>query len=138
MVYLYAVMGIAMMSGIMAILEMGLSLTGQSMMPTPPDQYFSDPAIKASEVKLLGDLADPAFSVLVLSNGLCGALDVVDPDPIGMGWNLIGQGRWANSCQLNRGRHRIIVRQDLQSNQMPYRLYSCLLLDQEKCFFESE
>ena len=35
MVYLYAGLGVLMLSGIMAIFEMGLSLTGQSMLPTP-------------------------------------------------------------------------------------------------------
>ena len=135
MVYLYAVLGVVMMSGITAIFEMGLSLTGQSMIPTPADQYFSNPAIQASEVQLLGSLAGPAFPGLVSSRGLCGALDVVDP----AGWSLIGQGRWANSCQLNRGSHRLIVRQDLGNNQMPYQLHSCLLRGgNDKCSFESE
>ena len=40
MVYLYAGLGVVMLSGIMAIFEMGLSLTGQSMIPTPPDVYL--------------------------------------------------------------------------------------------------
>ena len=39
MVYLYAGLGVVMLSGIMAIFEMGLSLMGQSMLPTPPDVY---------------------------------------------------------------------------------------------------
>ena len=39
MVYFYAVMGVVMMTGIMAIFEMGLSLTGQSLLPTPVDVY---------------------------------------------------------------------------------------------------
>ena len=35
MVYLYAAMGVVMMTGIMAVLEMGLSLTGQSLLLKP-------------------------------------------------------------------------------------------------------
>ena len=40
MVYLYAGLGVLMISGIMAIFEMGLSLTGQSMIPTPADVIY--------------------------------------------------------------------------------------------------
>ena len=40
MVYLYAGLGAVMLSGIMAIFEMGLSLTGQSLLPTPVDTYI--------------------------------------------------------------------------------------------------
>ena len=40
MVYLYAGMGVVMLTGIMAIFEMGLSLTGQSLLPTPTDFYI--------------------------------------------------------------------------------------------------
>ena len=39
MVYLYAALGMMMMSGIMAVLEMGLSLTGQSLLLKPVDPY---------------------------------------------------------------------------------------------------
>ena len=53
MVYLYALLGMMMISGIMAIFEMGLSLTGQSMIPVPPDEYFADPSMQLSDVKLL-------------------------------------------------------------------------------------
>ena len=39
MVYLYAALGVVMMTGIMAVLEMGLSLTGQSLLLKPQDPY---------------------------------------------------------------------------------------------------
>ena len=47
MVYLYAVLGVMMISGIMAIFEMALSLTGQSMIPAPSDKYLSSASMKA-------------------------------------------------------------------------------------------
>ena len=40
MVYLYAALGAVMMTGIMAVLEMGLSLTGQSLLLKPEDPYY--------------------------------------------------------------------------------------------------
>ena len=74
MLYLYALLGILMMSGIMTIFEMGLSLTGRSMAPTPPDAYLSDASMKDLDIKLLKELADKSFSDSVLTKGLCGAL----------------------------------------------------------------
>ena len=135
MLYLYAILGIVMMSGIMSIFEMGLSLTGRSMIPTPPDAYLSDAAMKDLDVKLLKNLADDNFSDSVLDQGLCGALDNLDVGD----WSLISEGRWANSCQLNRGSHRVIVREDPESEQMPYQLFSCALSGgNNRCTFESE
>ena len=135
MVYLYAILGMMMLSGIMAIFEMGLSLTGQSMIPTPPDEYFADTSMQLPDVKLLENLADTTFPDLVLNKGLCGALEDVSPD----GWTFISQGRWANSCQLNRGSHRVIVRQDPDNQQLPYQLFSCALSGgNNRCSFERE
>ena len=40
MVYLYAALGVVMMTGIMAVVEMGLSMTGQSFLFKPNDPYL--------------------------------------------------------------------------------------------------
>ena len=145
MLYLYAILGILMMSGIMTIFEMGLSLTGRSMSPTPPDAYFSDKKIKVLDKDLLVNLADKSFSDSVLNKGLCGALDDATGEN---GWTLIGNGNWANSCQLNRGSRRVLVREDPSNKQMPYPLFSCALSDKnvwydeklkvDRCSFERE
>ena len=135
MVYLYALLGMMMISGIMAIFEMGLSVTGQSMIPVPPDEYFADHSMQLSDVRILENIADTDFPDLVLNKGLCGALEDVSPD----GWALISQGRWANSCQLNRGSHRIIVKQDPGNLQLPFQLFSCALSGaNDQCSFERE
>ena len=39
MIYLYAALGVVMVTGIMAVVEMGLSLTGQSLLLRPDDPY---------------------------------------------------------------------------------------------------
>ena len=135
MVYLYAVLGMIMLSGIMAIFEMGLSLTGQSMIPTPSDEYFSSASMKNLDAKLLESLADASFSDSVISKGLCNALEGVD-DQV---WTLISEGRWANSCQLSRGSHRIIISEKPDNEQMPYLLFSCALSGgNDRCSFERE
>ena len=144
MLYLYAILGIVMMSGIMSIFEMGLSLTGRSMMPTPPDTYLSDASMKDMDVKLLKNMADESFLDSVLNEGLCRALDNLDVGD----WALISEGRWANSCQLNRGSHRVLVREEPGNKQRPYQLFSCALseknvwydkeLEINHCSFERE
>ena len=144
MLYLYAILGIVMMSGIMSIFEMGLSLTGRSMMPTPPDAYLSDTSMKDMDVMLLKNMADESFLDSVLNEGLCGALDNLDVGD----WSLISEGRWANSCQLNRGSHRVLVREEPGNEQRPYQLFSCALseknvwydkeLEIDRCSFERE
>ena len=47
MVYLYAALGVVMMTGIMAVVEMGLSLTGQSLLLKPDDPYRQNLLTKA-------------------------------------------------------------------------------------------
>ena len=136
-------LGVVMMTGIMAVVEMGLSLTGRSMIPTPPDAYLSDASMKDLDIKLMKNLADDNFSDSVLDEGLCGALDDID-----YGWALISEGRWANSCQLNRGSRRVLVREEPGNERMPYQLFSCALkeentwydkeLEIDRCSFERE
>jgi len=135
MVYLYAVLGVMMISGIMAIFEMALSLTGQSMIPTPSDEYLSSASMKSLDIKLLDGLAEAGFPDLVMSQGLCNALEEVDDQE----WTLISEGRWANSCQQIRGSHRIIISENLDDEQMPYSLFSCALSGgNDRCSFERE
>ena len=135
MAYLYASLGVMMLSGIMAIFEMGLSLTGQSMFPAKPDKYVLDASMKSVDIKLLENLSDQAFLDLVFNKGLCAALEEIDRE----GWSLVSEGRWANSCQLSRGSHRTIVREDKANSQMPYQLFSCALSGgNDRCSFELE
>ena len=134
MAYMYAALGVVMLSGIMAIFEMALSLTGRSMIPASPDAYFEDATMKSSDIMLLENLSDENFPDLVSNQGLCAALRDIDRET----WTLISEGRWANSCQRNRGSHRVIVREDTAS-QMPYQLFSCALSGgNNRCSFELE
>ena len=143
MVYLYAGMGVVMLSGIMAIFEMGLALTGQTLLPVPPDDYLSNQAMKDSDVTLLKALADEitplvddkTFPELVSDGnvGLCGALNAID----GPGWLSIADGRWKNGCQRSKliGNlyHRVIV------SENPHKLFSCALdSGSSQCAFELE
>ena len=157
MVYLYAGMGVVMLTGIMAIFEMGLSLTGQSLLPIPADPYASDSSMKELDNTLLEFLFDQkklkvlvsvnvngveqqqevekTFSAVVGDQGLCGALNQIDDE----GWTLIREGRWINSCQLNQGSHRAVVKENPNNVLMPYQLFSCALSGGNyRCSFERE
>tara|TARA_B100000674_G_scaffold94506_1_gene67059 strand:- start:2804 stop:3229 length:426 start_codon:yes stop_codon:yes gene_type:complete len=141
MVYLYAGLGVVMLSGIMAIFEMGLALTGQTLLPVPPDDYLSNQSMKDADVKFLKAMADEitplvddkAFPELVSAEGLCAALNAID----GPGWLSITDGRWKNGCQRStlagNLSHRVIISED------PYRLFSCALAaGSDQCAFEFE
>ena len=58
MVYLYAALGVVMMTGIMAVVEMGLSLTGQSLLLNPDDPYRQNPLAQKRDLQMLKLLQD--------------------------------------------------------------------------------
>ena len=146
MIYLYAGLGLLMLSGIMAVFEMGLSLTGQSMTPTPPDPYLKNPDIKLADKKILELLKDRnAVSQGLTSQALCSALiqsySVQNPEQ--SPWRSdnrmpIDEGEWIRSCQLNRGFHRIVIMPpDPGHSYLPYQMFSCILdAGYDQCSFE--
>ena len=146
MVYLYAGLGVLMLSGIMAIFEMGISLTGQSMLPAPSDIYSQDSDLKMSEKRLIELLSNStAVSKGLASQALCTALveSYSDQYPGESAWQAdhrmpIDQGRWVRSCQLNRGSHRIVIMPpDSEHSHMPYNLFSCILAaGYDQCSFD--
>ena len=148
MVYLYAGLGVLMLSGIMTIFEMGLSLTGQSMIPTPADVYLDSADMKMSDQRFMNLLQDRnTVSKGLSSHSLCTALIQSYSEQYSgqSAWQSdhrmpIDQGRWTRSCQLNRGSHRIlIIPPDPGHAHMPYKLFSCTLVGgNDRCSFERE
>lgn len=148
MVYLYAGLGVVMLTGIMAIFEMGLSLTGQSMLPTPPDEYLENAEMKVADKRILEILTDrDVFDGEIAGVPLCTELleaheDKYDKDLL---WRMddrmpISEGYWARSCSLNRGSHRVLVKPVDRGNILtPYKLFSCSLNNgEDRCSFEQE
>ena len=131
MVYLYAALGVVMMTGIMAIFEMGLSLTGQSLLPGPANEYASDAEMKNRDKALLDAISQARFVETVEEKGLCAALKDIEGNG---SWSSIAEpGFWNGSCQFRSDgdSHRIVVRNDT------YQLFSCALRNAEtKCPFE--
>ena len=144
MVYFYAVMGVVMMTGIMAIFEMGLSLTGQSLLPNPPDKYLMNEGMKKLDADLYEYIANKdasgVFFDSVSDEGLCDALKSFEEGS----WLLINEGEsneyFVGSCQLTRsGSHRSIVRRSVVGETVSYQLFSCALEDGMRiCSFEQQ
>ena len=130
-------MGVVMMTGIMAIFEMGLSLTGQSLLPAPPSGYPQNSLNKVKDAQLMKSLSTQAFDDSVLANGLCVALQGVDGEPWSLIENLEPDNYFFGSCGLSReGLERSIVRKN-DDEDMPYQLFSCALdAGKSKCSFE--
>ena len=146
MVYLYAGLGVAMLAGIMAIFEMGLALSGRSLLPSPPDAYLSDQGVKMMDQKLLTLLADrTAVSAGLSGTSLCTALSIAyeskyEVNPWVEAPDMpVNTGRWAGSCLINDGGHHVVVLPDVGNATTPYQLYSCVLpIGDERCSFEQE
>ena len=146
MVYLYAGLGVLMISGIMAIFEMGLSLTGQSMIPTPAGVYLQSAEMKLVDQRLLALLKSrSAVAAGLANNSLCTALlaSYSNQYPGQSAGSLdnrmpVATGHWIRSCQLNRGTHRILIMPpDPAQPNMPYELFSCALTGgNDQCAFE--
>ena len=142
-------MGVVMMTGIMAIFEMGLSLTGQSVLPTPVDAYSSSPRAKALDQDLFNLLDDARVVSRGLSQGdLCSAISNAYPDSPSLQLTPIGSGPFEGGCQIKRDFivdgdnifHRVYVESIGRGGREPqYNLFSCTSDDvNHRCSFERD
>lgn len=149
MVYLYAALGAVMMAGIMAIFEMGLSLTGQSSLPTPSDVYVGTQDAKDLDKALLKLLANPAdLERDLIGQDLCDAINLADPRQYSFAPIASREDPWDEGCQFQTfyavpGQkivyHKILIKPSAQinSSHLPYELYSCTSTrDGYQCSFE--
>ena len=142
-------MGVVMMTGIMAIFEMGLSLTGQSVLPTPVDAYSLSPRAKALDQDLFKLLDNSSVVSRGLSQGdLCAAISKAYTDSPSLVLTPIGSGSFEGGCQIKRDFivdgdnifHRVYVESPGQADaESPYNLFSCTSDDvNHRCSFERE
>ena len=153
MVYLYAGLGVAMLTGIMAIFEMGLALTGNSLLPSPQDPYLSNKALQDEDKQWLTLLADNDVIDQLrgkFNSSLCDQLKAVYSERLSLGdvslspWRIdsdrmpVTQGDWAGSCIMNHGDdHRLIVRPpDPIGVDSTFDLFSCVSQGGDRCPFE--
>ena len=139
-----------MFAGIMAIFEMGLSLTGRSLLPEPEDPYFSNEKVKLADRHLLALLADTNAIPSGLSGELlCTSLrkqyqaKYLSPGEPNT-WLLdpampVLSGRWVGACLLTNGDHRVVINSTSGSQALSYQFYSCVLPPGvDRCSFEQE
>ena len=139
MVYLYAGMGIVMLTGIMGIFEMGLLLTGDSLLQVPIDPYIGSNE-KNRDLNMMKSFKfDPLQNQNPIASGLegieiCNALEgntyaekyVGIPTRTFLPKGL--DGAWDDGCVLAYGSHQILVvptpSKD-SSDLGPYLIFSC-------------
>jgi len=139
-----------MLAGIMAIFEMGLALTGRSLLPAPPDTYLSNAQHKLKDRRLLALLSNPdAVASELDSVALCQALRDAygetyvptagsNPRIIDLAMPITS-GRWTGACVINDGTHRVVVTSDALPGSSPYRLFSCdVRSGNDQCSFEND
>ena len=141
MVYLYAGMGVVMLTGIMAIFEMGLSLTGQSLLPMPADLYVGSD--EQSDDSYVMDSFDPTKNSNPIASGLKG-LEICDAlkvnayvkDYVGTpSRTFLPQGldsAWDDGCVMEFGSHQILVVPNPSEDSSgfgPYFIVSCTIHD---------
>ncbi len=128
MVYLYAGMGVVMLTGIMAILEMGLSLTGQSILPMPVDAYGGS-AEKAREISMMDSLDSIASGLEGID--ICNALEVNPYVQVHVGSpvrKFLPKTRdlfWDNGCVMDYGSHQVLFMPSPDEELGPYLMVSC-------------
>ena len=140
MVYLYAGLGVAMLAGIMAIFEMGLALTGQSLLPSPTDPYLDSPSAMSADSDLLKGLkgVPPGFKNADICQEVIKEVRKGNPS-FSMVESLV-KTDVDKACAIGDGSHRVVLMPALPKEEPnedpPYRLYSCVLGVEEICSFE--
>lgn len=141
MIYMYAALGVVMLSGIMAVFEMGIALTGRSLISAPPDAYSSNDQAKTLDQNLLfllsdGDLVPNGLEGPSLCNQLKLSYEKKYPEEANL-WiedSKVPSDGWSGSCVMNNGAYRVFVRPN--DSTASYQLYSCLIKDDFFCSFE--
>jgi hypothetical protein len=140
MVYLYAGLGIAMLSGIMAIFEMGLAITGQSFFRNEStyhgSNYFKNSEVRNNDIDFMNDLTDQEWKkeftkadppVTIECSNFLGVSK--------FGWRKVTAGRFKNSgniCSAYSDGRRILV--DIDTEKV---VYICIPKS-SLCSFEEE
>ena len=151
MTYLYGALGIAMLAGIFGIFDLGLSLTGQQSLLSPPrDPYTGgSPEQRADQLwlKLLSDSdALDAIGRDLSSQSLCdqllcrvsraGEARCDANNAYQSGYDSLGEFAdssitdsghpFPRACVLSKGDHRVLIVPQEVEPAAPYGVYSCL------------
>ncbi len=143
MTYLYALMGIAMLTGIMSMLEVSNSIIGLGIYSLPPEDPYIGSSYQLSDRLFLKSLSK-ANSSWPKGKEFCQELQKQvgnDGAPIiASKYKIEGRSnsrntRFINTCSLINKEHRVIISYGSSTNNN-YSLYSCIVDDNYYCNFE--
>ena len=166
MIYFYAGLGAAMMAGIMVLFEVGLALTGQSLVDEQVELEMYQDIVNSSDRLFQRMLTDPqdlqAIGPGRYGSGLCQQItcriqgincssgNVISPlyadlQRYSTPKYMPSIGVWSSSCvlegELDGGKriHRLLIRPSRDRLDLGYELYSCMIernMPDPRCMFE--
>ncbi len=166
MIYFYAGLGTAMLTGIMVLFEVGLALTGQSLLEerseldpyqdvvSASDRLFQRMLTQPQDVQAIGQGrygSDLCQQILCrIQGGIC--CSGIAKNPLYAGLEAyetprlsLPSGAWSSSCALERRLedssviHRVLMRANRDRLDLGYELYSCVIEGDQpdpRCLFE--
>lgn len=139
MIYLYAGMGVAMLTAIMAMFEMANGLTGQQMFARPPkDAYLQSihQTYDKSFLRLIESM-DTSTTCSTMRSELENNPVFSDIQPYRAGLPSESTHQFlSGSCVFSNGNHRVLISPLPQRSTKSHGLFSCLLMDEVLCSFE--
>ena len=166
MIYFYAGLGAAMLTGIMVLFEVGLALTGQSLVDEQPEFEVYQDVVNSSDRLFQRMLTEPQ-DLLAIGTGRYGSVlcqqilcrihgvncrsgNTKNPSYAGLkayGATKLSppDGQWLSSCALERqldesnSIHRILIRASRDRLGFGYELFSCVVEGNRpdpRCLFE--
>ena len=166
MIYFYAGLGAAMLTGIMVLFEVGLALTGQSLLEerseldvyqdvvNASDRLFQRMLTQPQDLQAIGRGhygSDLCQQILCRIQGVnCRLGNTKNPLYAGLGSYeppklSFPSDVWSSSCALERRIddsrviHRVLIRANRDSLDFGYDLYSCVIegdRPEQRCLFE--
>ena len=143
MAYLYAALGVSMLTGVFAMFQMSNALLQQQILSKAPDNKYSQTIHQTNDKKFLKVLEN-ANSTWGSGDSLClsikneisnlgGDLLVLN-QYIKTNTNNSNSSRFAGACFLAKGNHRVLITPNNSENNIT--LFSCVLDKTIICDFE--
>ena len=142
--YLYALMGMAMLSGIISIMEIAFSINSRNIVNNNIEDKYFNSETSAAEVDrlLLNTLYTKVDSSWPKGIEFCRRIKVeaLKSTSILNNYNveedsISDHKKFINTCTIVSSKHRIIISNEY-SKDSNYRLFSCMTYKDNYCFYE--
>jgi len=147
MTYLYAGLGIAMLSAVMAMFQIAMGLTQQQMVSKPPQDTYLKSVWQSNDQQFLqlvktmdsgwgtGSTLCDKIKQTIAASSTYSSLSDYDPGLVSSSLHLRFDGP-CEPCALANGSHRVLIAA-APAGAAGYRLYSCLIKAGDvECGFE--